>query len=119
MHNICINMQQKHAKYVENSKNMHTKYANICKIWTQYAKICKKKYAKICTKICKICRSPYFACICTPDFADGALPGPVPARLVLQVQVGRSEAQVTSQVPAAALPVGYVWDNNPIVSVCI
>ena len=84
--------------------------------------ICKnmqKKYAKICTKICKICRSPYFACICTPDFADGALPGPVPARLVLQVQVGRSEAQVTSQVPAAALPVGYVWDNNPIVSVCI
>ena len=46
----------------------------ICvKIWTQYGlKLIVTQYAKICTKICKICRSPYlayFACIWTPHTA--------------------------------------------------
>ena len=77
------------------------------KIWTRYAEFQQKyaiKYAKICTKICKICRSPYFTYfvfICLPHFADDRRPTPSAPLPVLERNIDPTSPAADASGPVA------------------
>ena len=59
-------MQQKYAKYVEICRNMLKNMQKYAKNMDSTCKnMPKKTMKKICTKICKMCRTPNLCTICT------------------------------------------------------